>query len=118
MLPDINGLELCRRIKSDGATAHIMVLQASASRVSTEDRLAGLEIGADGYLTEPFEPEELTTTVKTLLRLYEREQQNRRLLVELRESEAQFRAFFENSTVAMSQAEPVTGKLLCVNQRL
>src|SRR6266498_3044286 len=46
-LPDINGLEVCRQIKSGQTSADIMVLQISASRVTTADRVQGLEIGAD-----------------------------------------------------------------------
>ena len=117
MLPDIDGLELCQRIKGDPETAPIMVLQTSSARISTENRLAGLETGADAYLTEPIEPSELTTTVKVLLRLYDREEQNRRLLAELRTREAEFRASFENTSFGMAQAEPFTGKLLRVNRR-
>ncbi len=72
-LPDISGLEVCRRIKSDPATALTLVLQVSASLVSSADKARGLEGGADAYLTEPIEPEELVATVKALLRLREAE---------------------------------------------
>src|SRR6266508_4792845 len=65
-LPDINGMEVCREIKSDRASAEIMVLQVSASQVSLADRIHGLEIGADAYLTEPMEPEELLATTRAL----------------------------------------------------
>ena len=53
MLPDINGLEVCRAIKTDPASAHIMVLQISATHVTGADRIQGLEGGADTYLTKP-----------------------------------------------------------------
>lgn len=72
-LPDINGLEVCRRIKSDPATALTLVLQVSASMVSSADKARGLEGGADAYLTEPIEPAELVATVKALLRLRQAE---------------------------------------------
>lgn len=72
-LPDINGLEVCRRIKSDPALALTLVLQVSASLVSSADKARGLEGGADAYLTEPIEPEELVATVKALLRLRQAE---------------------------------------------
>ena len=68
-LPDINGLEVCRLIKSDPATSAILVLQTSASYVGVADRIRGLENGADNYLFEPIEPEELVANVKALLRL-------------------------------------------------
>ena len=94
-LPDINGLEICRQIKSDRSSADIMVLQVSASRVAPADRAQGLEIGADAYLTEPLDPAELLATTRALLRLYDREKENRRLLVELRESEERMRILID-----------------------
>lgn len=86
-LPDITGLEVCRRIKEDPLSAHIMVLQISASHITLPDRILGLECGADTYLTEPVESTELLATVQALLRLYRREQENRQLLAQLRESD-------------------------------
>src|SRR6266545_4014778 len=94
-LPDISGLEVCRRIKSERSSADIMVLQVSASRVAPADRVQGLEIGADAYLTEPLNPAELLATTRALLRLYDREKENRRLLVELRESEERMRILID-----------------------
>ena len=87
MLPDMNGLDVCRSLKHDPSTAHIMILQVSATHVSDADRIQGLEGGADGYLTEPMEAEELLATVKALLRLYQREEENRRLLDQLRDAD-------------------------------
>src|SRR5688572_1663410 len=49
-LPDINGLEICQRLKSDPRTAAIPILQTSASLISSEDKLKGFESGADGYM--------------------------------------------------------------------
>jgi signal transduction histidine kinase len=88
-LPDISGLEVCRILKSDPATAHMMILQMSATHVTEADRVQGLEGGADGYLTEPLEAEELQATVKALLRLYSREEENRQLLNQLRDADRQ-----------------------------
>lgn len=87
MLPDINGLEVCRILKSDPATAHMMILQVSATHVTEADRVQGLEGGADAYLTEPLETEELQAIVKALLRLYSREEENRELLNQLRDAD-------------------------------
>ena len=58
-LPDIDGFEVCRRIKESSETASVAVLHLSASRVGSEERSEGLEGGADGYLTYPLEPREL-----------------------------------------------------------
>ncbi len=73
-LPDIDGLEVCRSLKHDPATASMMVLLISALAVRQEDKVTGLEEGADGYLVEPVEADELLATVHALLRLYHSEQ--------------------------------------------
>ena len=86
-LPDINGMEVCRQIKDNAATSHIMVLQVSASLVAPHDRVRGLTGGADVYLTEPVESAELLGAAKALLRLYDREEETRLLLKELTERE-------------------------------
>jgi PAS domain S-box-containing protein len=67
-LPDVSGFEVCQRIKEDPATAAIPVLHVSTTFVDIEDRIHGLEGGADGYLTDVLEPLELVATVKALLR--------------------------------------------------
>ena len=88
-LPDMSGIDVCRQIKGDPSTAHIMVLQISASHITLPDRVLGLECGADTYLTEPVESTELLATVHALLRLYRREEENRQLLAQLREADRQ-----------------------------
>src|SRR5262245_52397633 len=67
-LPDIDGLEVCRRLKADPATASVVVLQVSATHVREEDTVRALEGGADASLTEPLEPSVLVATVRALLR--------------------------------------------------
>jgi two-component system catabolic regulation response regulator CreB len=63
-LPDMNGLELCKEIRQDH-TLPIIFLTARADEV---DRVVGLEIGADDYVTKPFSPRELSARVKAVLR--------------------------------------------------
>ena len=63
-LPDINGLELCKRIRKTHATP-IIFLTARAEEV---DRVVGLEIGGDDYVTKPFSPREVSARVKAVLR--------------------------------------------------
>jgi PAS domain S-box-containing protein len=79
-LPGIDGLEVCRRLKADPNTSHIMVLQVSSAHTSKMELAAGLEVAADGYLIEPIDPAELLATVKALLRLADREKENLRLI--------------------------------------
>ena len=72
-LPDISGLDVCRRIKNDPATRRIPVLHISATHVTEADQQVGMESGAEIYLVEPLAPEELITVVRTLLRLRQTE---------------------------------------------
>jgi PAS domain S-box-containing protein len=73
-LPDIDGFEVCRRIKSHPATASIPVLHVSAVFTRTEDKEQGLEVGADAYLTKPVEAREVVATVRSLLRMHKAEE--------------------------------------------
>ena len=68
-LPDISGFDVCRQIKQDPATSHVLVLQTSASHIGMADKVKALDLGADNYLYEPIEPEELVANVKALMRL-------------------------------------------------
>ncbi|MFO0742666.1 MAG: response regulator [Labilithrix sp.] len=72
-LPDISGLDVCRQLKHDPATADILVIQTSATFVTSEGKARGLESGADQYLTQPFESIELVAMVRGLLRMHEKE---------------------------------------------
>jgi DNA-binding response OmpR family regulator/serine phosphatase RsbU (regulator of sigma subunit) len=69
-LPDMSGFDVCRQIKGDPRTAAIPVIQVSATAVEVTDRAHGLSQGADAYLVEPTEPEELLATVAAALRYY------------------------------------------------
>jgi two-component system, OmpR family, phosphate regulon response regulator OmpR len=64
MLPDMDGLEVCRQIRAD-AQARILMLTA---RGDAMDRVVGLEMGADDYLAKPFEPRELLARLRSILR--------------------------------------------------
>jgi CheY-like chemotaxis protein len=69
-LPDINGFEVCERIKSDPRTEALPVIHVSATAIEPDDRAQGLTRGADAYLTEPIEPGVLVATVRAALRYY------------------------------------------------
>ncbi len=77
MLPEIDGLEMCRRLRIDGIKTPVMMLTA---RDAVEDRVAGLNHGADDYLVKPFAMEELLARVNALLRRRERSFEEKRLL--------------------------------------
>lgn len=67
MLPDGDGLDLCREVRASPRTRHLPLLMLTA-RGEPLDRIVGLELGADDYLPKPFEPRELLARVKALLR--------------------------------------------------
>ena len=68
MMPEMDGYEVCRRIKADPDTAYIPVIMVTALD-NTEDRVAGLEAGADDFLTKPVDDLALFARVKNLVRL-------------------------------------------------
>src|SRR5579864_1724257 len=72
-LPDMNGFQVCRKIKADPATTHIPILHVSSTFVDPQSRVKGLEGGADAYLAEPIDRAELVATVGALLRLKQAE---------------------------------------------
>jgi signal transduction histidine kinase len=76
-LPDLSGIEVCREIKS--RFPHVIVLQTSAAFTGVADRTRALDGGADSYLVEPIESDELIATVNALLRLRNAEQEARRI---------------------------------------
>jgi two-component system alkaline phosphatase synthesis response regulator PhoP len=68
-LPKMDGIEVCRRLRADSQVPVVMV----TARVDEEDRLAGLDLGADDYITKPFSPRELAARVRAVLRRSARE---------------------------------------------
>jgi two-component system phosphate regulon response regulator PhoB len=67
MLPVMSGLEVCRVLKSDGATRTIPIIMLTA-KAEEVDRIVGLEFGADDYVTKPFSPRELVLRIDAILR--------------------------------------------------
>ena len=68
MLPDMDGLEVCRRIKASGGDAARTAVLMLTAKGDPMDRIVGLEIGADDYLPKPFEPRELLARIRAVLR--------------------------------------------------
>jgi signal transduction histidine kinase len=98
-LPDIHAFEVCKKIKSDPATAHIPVLYVSSTYVEPNARVQGLASGADAYLAEPIDREEFVATVGALLRLKNAEntaRQQAEIAEQARRELAQLNATLEN----------------------
>jgi len=68
MLPDLDGWEVCRRLRAESDVPIIML----TARTDDVDRIVGLELGADDYVTKPFNPRELVARVRAVLRRYQK----------------------------------------------
>ena len=103
-LPDIDGMSVCRQIKA--SYPQVVVLQTSAIVVEGGDRVEALECGADSYLVEPIEPDELISIVRALLRMRVAEQELRRLneTLELRVAERTHELAEANRRLTAEQA--------------
>lgn len=88
MMPEMNGIELCTKIKSDERVSHIPVILLTA-RSSEEQRLEGFKTGADDYITKPFNFEVLEARINNLLRRREKSQKTFRNTLEVKSSELQ-----------------------------
>jgi PAS domain S-box-containing protein len=107
MLPDIDGSEVCRRLKADPATARIHILVITAFDADATYRVAVLDAGADGYLLRPIPTPELLARIEALLRL-------KRVEDDLRRAEARFREIYEHAAVGIFQSTPA-GRFISVN---
>lgn len=67
MLPGVDGLEVCRKLRKDSKTSSVAIIMLTA-KAEEVDRIVGLEIGADDYMVKPFSPRELVARVKAVLR--------------------------------------------------
>jgi hypothetical protein len=94
-LPDIDGFEVCGRIRTRPETALLPVIHLSASHVLNDDKVRGLNAGADAYMTHPAEPDLLVATVQALIRARTAEEAMRR-------SDAGFRAIYEQAPSGIS----------------
>ncbi len=88
MMPGIDGFEVCRRLKSDHTTRHIPIIFVTA-KITAEDELKGLELGAVDYITKPFNPPIVLQRVKTQLALFN---QSRELAIKVKQKTAELAA--------------------------
>jgi PAS domain S-box-containing protein len=89
-LPDIDGFEVCRRLRARDPSARVPVIHLSATFVKDVDKVQGLERGADGYLTHPVEPPVLIATVNAFLRAQEADRARR-------QRDLEFKAIFDRA---------------------
>ena len=66
MMPDMDGYEVCRRLRADPATASMPIIMFTA-KTMVDDKVAGFQAGADDYLTKPVHPEELASRIEAVL---------------------------------------------------
>ncbi|MEJ8851361.1 hybrid sensor histidine kinase/response regulator [Variovorax rhizosphaerae] len=109
-LPDIDGFELCRRLRSRPQTHRLPVLHLTAAYVTDEDKVRGLDSGADAYLTRPVEPAVLVATVQALVRARVAEEAMRR-------SETKFRAIYSHTLTGIGLLDE-EGRLIDANAAL
>lgn len=107
MMPEMDGFEVCRRLKSDPQTAHIPVVMVTAlSELS--DRVAGLAAGASDFITKPIDEVHLFARVKSLIRL-------KMMLDELRLRDKTGEEFGIESKMALTPDSPVSGNILVID---
>jgi two-component system alkaline phosphatase synthesis response regulator PhoP len=78
MLPQVDGMEICRVLRSQSRTANLPIIMLTAKAEET-DRIIGLEMGADDYITKPFSPREVVARVKAIFRRIEKPVQQERV---------------------------------------
>ena len=86
VLPDVDGIQLCKDIKSDPTLKAIFVVLISGSKTSSLEQADGLDVGADGYIARPISNRELKARVNAMARIYVAERERDQLIVELKEA--------------------------------
>jgi PAS domain S-box-containing protein len=108
VLPDLNGVEVCRRIKSDPALAGCCVVLLSGLKTSEDDQAEGLASGADDYIVRPISERELVARVHVMLRL-------KRTQEALRQSEQRYRLLADNAPLAVAVIDVETSQVVYAN---
>ena len=80
MLPDADGFEICKYLKKDDRFSSIPIIMLTA-RAEETDKVLGLELGADDYVTKPFSPRELVARVKAVLRRKEQKEESKKIKI-------------------------------------
>ena len=101
MLPDQNGVDLCRQLKAELATQQLFVVLLSSVETSPDSQVTGLEAGADGYIARPIENRELLARVQAMLRIQQAETELRRAHDELERRVAERTAELSRANAAL-----------------
>lgn len=106
MLPEMSGTEVCRRIRNEPATARTPIIMLSA-RAEEVDKVLGLELGADDYVTKPFSPRELVLRVNKLIRRTDgsAEKSDRLFIGELLVDRSRHQVTFRNQEITLTPTE-------------
>ncbi len=108
IMPQMDGYDVCKRLKEDESTTHIPVVMITAIKTDKESRIKGLDTGADAFLSKPIDPVELSAQVNVMLQIKGAEdmlraekelldQKVKERTKELRESEENYRSIFEGA---------------------
>jgi DNA-binding response OmpR family regulator len=90
-LPDVSGVEVCRRIKDDAELKQTFVVLLSGSMISSDNQSEGLEIGADGYIARPIANRELLARIQAFARIIRVERERDQLIAQLRQALAEIK---------------------------
>lgn len=102
MLPGMDGYEVCREIRKS-SDVYIMMLSAKGEEF---DRVLGLELGADDYVSKPFSPREITIRIKrAMFRLHQKQEQKKYTLAELTVLPESYQVFVDDQEISMSSKE-------------
>lgn len=115
MLPDMDGFEVCRRLKQDPAYAAIPLIMLTA-KGQEPDKVQGLELGADDYVTKPFSPRELVARIKAVLRRSDKRAGTRLALRGITIDPERFEVTVNAAPVALTAVEFKILHLLVMNQ--
>jgi len=107
-LPDIDGFELCRRLRAKHNTFRLPVIHLTAAYLTDEDKVRGLDAGADAYLTHPVEPAVLVSTIQALVRTQAAE-------AAMRRSEVKFRTVYAQAPSGICLLQAADGAVLDAN---
>ncbi|GMA99096.1 response regulator transcription factor [Pelosinus sp. IPA-1] len=116
MIPGIDGMEVCRKLKGQQHTASIPIIMLTAKNEEV-DKIVGLELGADDYMTKPFSPRELVARVKAVLRRSHKESVHDGELAvgKLRLNFASYSAYLDNEKLELTPKEYELLKLFITN---